>query len=154
LALVEEKHYEEALATVDRFGATYPTFHNQLWFFREYIRWRAGERPKTNPTGVPLNFTDLYRYWELEFEFASGGRPQEILPKVNRFLAERPETSAEALSLQAELFAQLGRMREAAETAQSALELVREEAGRSIIARGHVELLAARSHRLREGLHP
>ncbi len=45
LALVEEKRYEEALRAVDRFGATYPAVHGKLWLYREYVHWRAGERP-------------------------------------------------------------------------------------------------------------
>jgi predicted RNA polymerase sigma factor len=98
------------------------------------------------------NWTDLERYWELEFEFAGGGEPQDILPRVDRFLAERPETRAELLSLRAELLARLDRVREAAETARSALELVRVEATRSIVARGHLDLLIARDRDLRERL--
>jgi tetratricopeptide (TPR) repeat protein len=148
LALVEEKRYEEALRAVDRFGATYPAFHPHVWLFREYVRWRAGERPQVEPFGAPPNFTDLERYWALEFEFARGGKPENILSRVDRFLAERPETRAEVLSLRAELLARLGRVSEAAEVAQSALELVRAEATRSIIARGHADLLASRARRL------
>jgi tetratricopeptide (TPR) repeat protein len=151
LALVEEKRYEDALAAVDRFGAAYPPFEDHLWSFREYIRWRAGERPEAHPSRVQPNHTDLFRYWELEFEFAGGGEPQEILSRVDRFLAERPETTAEALSLRAELLARLGRGRDAAEAAQSALELVRGEAPRSIIARGHAVLVEERARRLRLG---
>jgi tetratricopeptide (TPR) repeat protein len=146
LALVEQKRYAEALAAVERFYATYSW---QEWPFREYVRWRAGEQPEADPAGVPSNGTDLERYWELEFELAAGGRPAEILRRVDRFLAERPETRAEALSLRAEILARLGRPREAAEVAQSALELVRAEQGRSIIAHGHLDLLEERAHRLR-----
>jgi tetratricopeptide (TPR) repeat protein len=148
LALIEEKRYEEALRAVDRFGATYPAVHPHLWLYREYVRWRAGERPVADPSGVPPKFTDLERYWGLEFEFAAGGKPEDILPRVDGFLAERPETRAEVLSLRAELLARLGRASEAAEAAQSALELVRGETGRSIIARGHAGLLADRARRL------
>jgi tetratricopeptide (TPR) repeat protein len=148
LALVEEKRYEEALRAVDRFDATYPSSHEKVWLYREYSRWRFGEHPVVDPSRISLRFTDLERYWALEFQFASGGKPEALLPQVDRFLAERPETRAEALSLRAELLARLGRAIEAAEVAQSALELVRGEAGRSIIARGHADLLAARARRL------
>lgn len=148
LALVEERRFKEALAAVDRFGVTYPSRQHYIWPFREYIRWRAGERPFADPAGVPANWTDLQRYWQLEFEFADGSEPEETLRRVDRFLAERPETRAEALSLRAELLARLGREREAAEAAQWALELVQVERGRSIIARGHADLLAARARRL------
>lgn len=150
LALVEAKRYADALAAVDRFGATYPAFDGDLWLFREYIRWRAGERPQADPSGVATNSTDLYRYWELEFEFADGSEAREILVRVDRFLSERPETRAQALSLRAELLDRLGRTREAAETAESALELARGEASRSIIARGHLHLLEERAQRLRD----
>jgi tRNA A-37 threonylcarbamoyl transferase component Bud32/tetratricopeptide (TPR) repeat protein len=152
LALVERKRYAEALAAVARFGATYPSFQSHLWTFREYVRWRSGERPEADPSGVPRNWTDLERYWELEFELSAGGKPEEILRRVDRFLAERPETRVEALSLRAELLARQGRKREAAEAAQSALELVRAEQGRSIIARGHLDLVEERARRLREEL--
>jgi tRNA A-37 threonylcarbamoyl transferase component Bud32/tetratricopeptide (TPR) repeat protein len=148
LALVEQKRYEEALAAVARFGATYPAFGSQLWIYREYIRWRSGERPVADPSGVSSNGTDLYRYWALEFAFAEGAEPQVLLKRVDSFLAERPETRAEALSLKAELLSRLGRGPEAAETAQSALELVRVERPRSIIADGHADLLTERAHRL------
>ncbi len=150
LALVEEKRYEEALRAVDRFGATYPAVQPHLWLYREYIRWRSGKRPIVDPSGAPPRFTDLERYWAMEFESAAGGNLKEILLRVDRFLAERPETRAEVLSLRAELLARLGRVSEAAEVAQSALEIVRGEASRSIIARGHADLLAARARRLRE----
>jgi tRNA A-37 threonylcarbamoyl transferase component Bud32/tetratricopeptide (TPR) repeat protein len=147
LALVEARQYSDALAAIDRFVATYPMWESHAWTFREYVRWRAGERPQANPSAVPRNWPDLERYWELEFEFAEGGEPGEILRRVDTFLAERPETNAEALSLRAEILARLGRRREAAEEAQVALELVRVERGRSIIARGHADLLAARTRR-------
>ncbi|MBW8879235.1 MAG: serine/threonine protein kinase [Acidobacteria bacterium] len=158
LALVEEKRYEEALRAVGRFAVTYPSVHsNKVWLYREYVRFRAGERPVVDPTGITPRFTDLERYWELEFEFAAGGSPGEILPRVDRFLVERPETRAEALSLRADLLGSLGRKREAAEVSQSALELVRGERERSIVARGHEDLIAARARRLRKeagGLRP
>lgn len=144
LALVEEKRYEEALSAVERFGATYPPWQDRIWLFREYVRWRAGERPQVDPGGVLAYTTDLERYWAFEFEFAAGGEPEEILPRLDRFLRERPETRAEALSLRAELLAQLGRRQEAREAAQSALELVRAESLRSIVARGHADLVLAR----------
>jgi tetratricopeptide (TPR) repeat protein len=152
LALVEEKRYAEALSAVDRFGVTYPAWQDRIWLFHEYVRWRAGEHPEPNPSQVLPNFTDLERYWELEFEFAAGGEPQEILGRLDRFLAERPETRAEALSLRAELLARLGRAREAAEVSQSALELVRGEAPRSTVARGHADLVASRAFRFRSEL--
>jgi len=152
LALVEEKRYAEALAAVARFGATYPPWQHHIWIFREYVRWRAGERPEADPSGVPSNWTDLERYWELEFEFAAGGTPEESLRRVERFLVERPKTRGEALSLRAELLARLGRLSEAAEVAQSALELVRVEQDRSIVARGHLDLVEERAHRLGEEL--
>jgi tetratricopeptide (TPR) repeat protein len=148
LALVEEKRYAEALAAVDRFGVTYPPVLDHTWVYREYIRWRAGERPEPDPAGTAWSWTDLERYWELEFALADGKEPQEILGRVDRFLAERPETRAEALSLRAEILSRLGHDTEAAEVAQSALELVRVEAARSIIARGHASLLAERARRL------
>jgi tetratricopeptide (TPR) repeat protein len=154
LALVEEKRYEEALAAAERFGETYPTLQDQLWLFREYIRWRAGERPEANPGRVRPNATDLSRYWELEFEFADGREPKELLSRVDRFLAERPETKTEARSLRAELLDRLGRTKEAAQVAQAALELARVEAPRSIIARGHLSLLEERARRLGSEFRP
>jgi predicted RNA polymerase sigma factor len=75
-----------------------------------------------------------------------------LLPKVDRFLAERPETKAEALSLRAEILNRLGRMKEAEDAAQSALELARAQASRSIIARGHLGLLAMRARDLGDKL--
>ncbi|HEX4960628.1 MAG TPA: serine/threonine-protein kinase [Thermoanaerobaculia bacterium] len=154
LALVEETRYAEALRAVDRFGAAYPSTQPHLWLYREYVRWRSGERPQVDLSGVLPNFADLERYWDLEFKLAAGGDPQEILSRVDRFLAERPETRAELLSLRAELLGRLGRVREAVEVAQAALDLVRGEAGRSIVARGHEDLLATRARRLREKIRP
>jgi tetratricopeptide (TPR) repeat protein len=149
LALVEQKHYTEALTAVDRFGTTYPTWQTSLWLFREYVRWRAGERPEINPSGVHPFATDLSRYWVLEFELAAGGSPWKILPQVDSFLAERPETKAEVLSLRAEILARMGRGQEAAEVMRSALELVRVERSRDIVARAHADLLARRARELR-----
>ena len=150
LALVEAKRYEEALQAVERFGATYyPAWQDRLWHFREYVRWRAGERPRLELPRAEPNWTDLERYWELEFEFTAGESPRAILSKVDRFLVERPETRAELMSLRAELLARLGRKKEAVEEAQSAFEIARGEAPRSIIARGHLDLLASRARRLR-----
>lgn len=148
LALVEERRYAEALAAVDRFGAAYPSSQGQLWTFRGFVHWCSGERPEVDPAGVGWGWTDLARYWALEFSFAAGGDPKGILLQVDRFLAERPETRSEALSLRAELLARLGRQKEAAEEAAAALELLRTEESRSIIARGHAELVAERAHRL------
>ncbi len=158
LALVEQKRYPEALAAVARFGATYPTFASHLWVFREYVRWRSGERPVPDLAEVPPDWTDLERYWELEFSLASGGEPRELLTRVERFLEERPETQAEATSLQAEILAKLDRPDEAAEVARSALARVRGERSRSIIARGHLDLVTERAQRLggelRQVAHP
>jgi tetratricopeptide (TPR) repeat protein len=152
LALVEEKKYEEALAAVERFGATYPSFQASHWLYHEYIRWRSGEEPQVDPGGVQPNWTDLERYWAMEFEFAGGVNPREMLPRVDRFLAERPETRAEALSLRAELLVRLGRPKDAREAAGAALELVEDEAGRSIIGRAHRDLVEERARRLRARL--
>ncbi|HEX3555264.1 MAG TPA: serine/threonine-protein kinase [Thermoanaerobaculia bacterium] len=149
LALVEEKHYAEALSAVARFGATYPNWQAHLWIFREFVRWRAGERPDVALSVVPPNWTDLERYWSLEFALAEGGKPAEILPQVDRFLDERPETRDELLSLRAELLGRLGHAREAAAVGQSALELVRAEQTGSIVARGHAELVEERARELR-----
>ncbi len=154
LALVEERRYAEALAAVARFVATYPAWQSHIWIFREYVRWRAGERPDTNPAGVAANWTDLERYWELELELAHGGEPGEILRRVDRLLDEKLETRAELLSLRAELLARLGRRREAAEIAQSALEIVRMEQARSIVARGHADLVEKRARALRNDFAP
>ncbi len=145
LALVEEKRYAEALAAVDRFNATYSW---NLPTYREYVRWRAGERPEMNGAKVPSNWPDLDRYWALEFELAADGKPEEILRRVDSFLAERPETRAEALSLRAELLTRLGRLKEGAQAARSALELARTERARSIIARGHLDLVEERARRI------
>jgi tRNA A-37 threonylcarbamoyl transferase component Bud32 len=153
LALVEEERLEDAQRAVDRFSATYPAFENQAWFYREYIRWRKGERPRADPSQIHPNSTDLYRYWELEFEFADDGDARDLLSRVDRFLAERPETRAEVLSLRAELLGRLDRGREAAETAESSLQVVRSELPRSIIARGHLDLLKERAQRLGSGFH-
>ncbi len=152
LALVEERRYTEALEAVERFGATYPSFQRHIWLFREYVRWRAGERPELDPAGVPWNWTDLERYWALEFALATDDDPSEILRRVDRYLTERPETRAEVLSLRAELLARLGYPREAAEAARAALELVQGERYRSIIARGHADLVEERAQRLRISL--
>ncbi|HEX6901354.1 MAG TPA: serine/threonine-protein kinase [Thermoanaerobaculia bacterium] len=145
LALVEEKRYAEALEAVDRFNDTYSW---NLPTYREFVRWRAGERLEMDGFEVPSNWTDLERYWALEFKLAAGGRPEEILPRVDSFLAERPETRAEARSLRAELLARLGRLKEGAHEARAALELARAERARSIIARGHLALVEERAHRL------
>jgi tetratricopeptide (TPR) repeat protein len=148
LALVEERRYAEALAAVERFVATYPTWQGHMWTFREYVRWRAGERPERDPSGVPSNWPDLERYWELEFQLADRDEPEEVLLRVDRLLGERLETRAELLSLRAELLTRLGRTREATEIAQSALELVRTEQARSIVARGHTDLIEKRAREL------
>lgn len=145
LALVEGRRYEEALKAVSRFAAIY-SWHK--WNYREYIRWRAGERPEPDPEGVTVNSTDLDRYWVLEFAFASGEAPGKLLAQVDRYLEERPETRAEVLSLRAELLARLGRRSEAAETAARALEAVQAEAASSIVARGHLGLVEERFRRL------
>jgi tetratricopeptide (TPR) repeat protein len=150
LALVEEKRYEEAIAAIDRFDVMYPPWKSELWLYRGYVRWRAGECPERDPAGVPPNQTDLKRYWALEFDFACGEKPETMLPRVDRFLAERPETRAELLSLRAELLSRLGRITEAGEASTAALEILREEQGHSIIARGHADLLVERSHKLRK----
>jgi serine/threonine protein kinase/tetratricopeptide (TPR) repeat protein len=114
LALVEEKRFGEALDAIDRFGAAFPPWESHLWLFRDYVRWRAGQRPVAEPAAIPSNWTDLERYWQLEYDFARGGDPNELLPRLDRFLAEKPETLAEALSLKAELLARLGRARKRA----------------------------------------
>jgi tetratricopeptide (TPR) repeat protein len=154
LALVEAKRFGEALRAVDRFGAAYPSRHEQLWLFRGYINWREGECPEIDPSGVRPNATDLDRYWALDFEFACGGKAEAMLPRVDRFLAERPETRAELLSLRAELLSRLGRIEEAAEASKSSLELLREEQGRSILARGHADLLRERSRQFMSSTQP
>jgi hypothetical protein len=150
LALVEAKRYDEALAAVGRFGATYLAAYERTWYYREYVRWRAGERPQIESPRAQPNSTDLERYWDLEFDFAAGGDPRVLLSRVDRFLAERPETRAELMSLRAELLARLGRTKEAAESAEIGLERARVEVARSIIARGHLDLLALRARRLGE----
>ncbi|HEX4960168.1 MAG TPA: serine/threonine-protein kinase [Thermoanaerobaculia bacterium] len=149
LALVEERRYTEALSALESFMAAYPTWRSHLWTYREYVRWRAGERPDADPAGVPANWTDVERYWDLELALADGGEPKEILRRADRLLAEKLAPRAEILSLRAVLLARLGQPREAAAAAQSALELVRVEQTRSIVARGHAELVEKRARELR-----
>jgi tetratricopeptide (TPR) repeat protein len=154
LALVEERRYAAALSAVERFVATYPAWQSHMWTFREYVRWRAGERPETDSSGIPSNWTDLERYWDLEFQLADGADPEAVLRQVDRLLAEKLETRAELLSLRAGILARLGRTQEAAKIAQSAVELVRTEQARSIVARGHADLVEKRARALRNDIAP
>jgi tetratricopeptide (TPR) repeat protein/tRNA A-37 threonylcarbamoyl transferase component Bud32 len=72
------------------------------------------------------------------------------VPDIEGF--ERPVTRAELLSLRSQLLSRLGRQREALEDARNALELAEAEKARSIVARGHLGLLAGRASRLNKEL--
>jgi tetratricopeptide (TPR) repeat protein len=151
LALLEERRYDDALAAIDRFVSGFPEFYREGEIYREFVRSRAGERPNDPSSRVPLNGTDLDRYWAAECRLARGAEPRRLLADVERMLGEKPETRGELLSLQAELLARLNDPKRAAETARSAYEVVSAERGNSIIARGHWDLVRERMRRLAGG---
>ncbi|MBV8199142.1 MAG: serine/threonine protein kinase, partial [Acidobacteria bacterium] len=144
LALLEQRRFAEALAAIDSYSRAMAPED----VYREFVRWRAGELPNDVTSRVAPNSTDLHRYWAIECRFARGAEPRQLLAEVERMLSEKPETRGELLSLQAELLARLGDRKRAAEAARAAFEVVSAESGRSIIARGHLDLVRERLRRL------
>ena len=112
-----------------------------------YRQWRTGTRIE-GLLPAPHASPDVIRYWALEFRLASGARPEELLPDVERELPNASETKPLVASLRAELLDRLGRKDEAVVAAREALDGARAESGRNLIVRAHFDLVAVRCGRI------
>jgi tetratricopeptide (TPR) repeat protein len=149
LALVELGAFREADEAIDRVRDRYVTEDND-WtpMYREFVHWRAGELPHPERIDVPLNATDLRRYWKLEFRNARGEAPGSLLVAVDALLAERNQPRSAILSLRAVLLERLGRHAEAVVAAEEAMSHATAEAKGDIRERGHLQLIAERYAKL------
>jgi transcriptional regulator with XRE-family HTH domain/tetratricopeptide (TPR) repeat protein len=145
LALVELGAFRQAGEAIDRVRDRYVTEDND-WtpMYREFVHWRAGELPHPERIDLPLNATDLRRYWKLEFRNAGGDDASLLLGAVELLLAEGNQPTGAILSLRAVLLERMGRHTEAVVAAQEALSLGTMEAKSDIRARGHMQLIAER----------
>lgn len=146
LALVELGRFDEAMEAVDLFTATYQAGAD-IEIYKEYARWRKGERPRLDRFKLKEQNIDLYHYWKLELERANGVDPAILLKGIDHELEYGSEVKAELLSLRGELLQELGRPKEAASALREALEIARVERSRNIVARAHFDLIAKRSAR-------
>jgi transcriptional regulator with XRE-family HTH domain/tetratricopeptide (TPR) repeat protein len=144
LALVEKGAYAEALRAIDRFCRRYPHIAHERAVYEEFVHWRKGEIPHPERIDVPLNATDLLRYWMLEFRNAAGEKPAALLPQVDVLIAERNQPFAALLSLRAELLSRLGRRAESETAGAEAAAVSREEAKVSVVSRAHVAVIESR----------
>lgn len=148
LALVEMGAWRDAYDAIERFHARYVAQRpDSTSKYREFVRWRSGEVPRPETIDVPHNATDLLRYWILEFRAARGDDDGVLLESAEALLAESNQPTGPLLSLRAVLLSRTGRGKEAAAVVREAIEVGRNEARMSIIARAHLPLIQAR-HRL------
>jgi hypothetical protein len=149
LALSETGEWDRSRNAILRFSNEY-VFADDDWtaMYREFVRWRTGGVPRTEDIRVPLNATDLERYWILEFRNRRNEDARTLLRETEQLLAERNEPLGPLGSLQAVLLARLGRSGEARAAAQRALELTLQDAKWSIIAHSHLALVRERAKSL------
>lgn len=146
LALVELGAFAEAEQAIDRFRDRYVT-RAEDWsaIYREFVTWRRGDMPNPSRVFRLWSETDLQRYWVLEFQNANGGDAAGLLRSADALLAESNQPRAALQSLRAVLLSKLGRNAEAANAAREAAAESAREVKRSVIARGHAELIARRT---------
>jgi tetratricopeptide (TPR) repeat protein len=148
LAAAEAKRFAEGLIEVERFLAGQPPDANDMnSYYREFLRWRSGLVPEVHAR-PSLTSIDLTRYWALEFAWARGARPEELLPQLPAELEERSPARSGLLSLRAELLDRAGRRDEARRTIETALSFSEIDSARDVIARGHRDLVRERHGRI------
>jgi len=148
LAAAEGGRFSEGLIEVERFLASQPPEANDMnSYYREFLRWRSGLVPEVQARPSLMSI-DLTRYWALEFAWARGARPEELLPQFPAELEERSPARSALLSLHAEVLDHAGRRAEARRTIQTALSFSQSDSAREVIARGHRELVRERHARI------
>jgi hypothetical protein len=149
LLLGEAHRWREGIAELDRYLILFPR-ELTLPIYREYLRWRSGEKPSLADFGSSRLGPDLERYWVLEFRQALGDDPAGLLRDLDHEAGRASETRSLLPSLRSELLARLGRSQEALEVARYAFRRARQELATEPITRAHFELLAERlAHRAR-----
>jgi hypothetical protein len=148
----ERHNWDGADEDIARYRATfamYSTDTNSM--YREFLRWRSGRTPNDSGIVMPVNATDVMRYWSIEFRYARGESPRTVLRDVDRELAAgTSETESAMWSLRAELLAKLGRTVESRDAIARAVALLSDDERASLIARAHAELVRERAARLSE----
>lgn len=146
LALVEQKRFADAERVINSFCEQYTSECGPRDYYRNYVRWMAGERPAPMPMDPVI---DLYRYWALEFRRANRDDSAELLADVQSELQRNGSSMALLRSLEADLLMQLDRMDEAERAADQALATVSGARARQTEARAHFALVSERARRIR-----
>jgi hypothetical protein len=152
LVLAEQRRWEEGIAEIDRYHATYP--RDARTAYREYLRWRAGEQPSRAQVEPLTDIADFQRAAVFELRLHLGEDPARLLRALDGEQLQASETRGLLASLRGELLARLGRHDEALAAARDAWRQVRQELSTNPIARVHLDLIAERTIRqaVRAGL--
>ena len=152
LALCELKDWDGAVAAIGRYRRAYVRINKAVpdWthVYDEFVRWRRGERPRLEDVYLFWYSVDIARYWALEFRLNRGDAVADLLPAVEAELAVGAQPQSIWHGLHAELLNRAGRRSEAAAEAARAKERLDLEIGKSIVARGHAEIIRQRYARI------
>lgn len=148
LALAELGRPEEGIAEMNRTINVYRDVGTPS-FYREFLRWRAGQRPETRDVHAG-SAIDVHRYWLLEFAYANGASPESLLPRIEPVDEGQAQCRSALLSLHADLLHRLGRTTEARAMIERALRLAEMDKTANTIARGHLALVRERHARIME----
>jgi tetratricopeptide (TPR) repeat protein len=151
LALGERARWQDALAWIDRFTASYPDFEAWTKVYVEYVRWRSGSPPRLPEVADGPSITAQQRYWRLEFRLANGEEGEALLALVRTEVAEPSEMHGELRSLESVLLDRLGRHEEGLVAARGGFEEIRRRLPESVLARAHFDLAAERLAGLAKG---
>jgi tRNA A-37 threonylcarbamoyl transferase component Bud32 len=146
LALGELGRWQEAQEATLRYstGESVRTSVCAAW-----VAWRRGRA--IAPTGAGDGSPDFDHYLDLEIRHAAGADGEPFLADIRRARQASSTTKPLLRSLEAEVLAGLGRTRESADLARRAWEETRVERARSVVIRGHADLVRARFERLAAG---
>ncbi|MBK9966345.1 MAG: hypothetical protein IPP07_16195 [Holophagales bacterium] len=147
-ALVEAERWAEADQAVDRFETAFPSFL-QTGLYREFLRWRRGERPDLLPTTTGIG-DDFGKYWALEVRLALGESLDTLVPDLATERKAASDSGSLLLSLSSEIEARRGRLDEALTQATKAWSEVRAARSRQPWARAHAPVVAERLARIAE----
>ena len=149
LAATEQHDWRAALDAIDSFQQEYGRAADPTSaFHREFVRWRAGLKPRADILQPQWNATDLLRYWNDEFRFANGADPAQLLRGLDPAVEAASMIGCAAESLRAELLESVGRHAEAVAAAGEALDRARSARTKNIYVHAHFALIAERWRRI------
>ncbi len=147
LAAVARGSSRSALEAIGQFAVDPSNRIYDLTLYREMVRWRWGSIPRRLGHLANPGINDLSQYWLLEFDFAAGREPSQVLAAAELEQGYSSEAKPLLAGLAAEALLRMDRPEEALELLDRAVEDARPGLRSSMVLRAHYDLLLYRQIR-------